>query len=55
MKLYEGGKQNNSKADLLEAVETTMFKIEPAEVEKLSKSTDNRLLAVIKKSYYIKM
>ena len=55
MKLYQGGKQYNSKADLRQV--TNMLKIEPAKVIKtLTKSMNNRLLAVInKKGHYIKM
>ena len=34
MKLYEGDKQYNIKADLWEAIKTTMSEIEPAEVKK---------------------
>ena len=34
MKLYEGGKQYNNKADLWEAIKTTMSEIESAEVKK---------------------
>ena len=37
MKLYEGGKQYNSKADLWEAIKTTMSEIESAEVKKITK------------------
>ena len=37
MKLYEGGKQYNSKADLWEAIKTTLSEIEPAEVKKINK------------------
>ena len=33
MKLYEGGKQYNSKADLWEAIKTIMSEIEPTEVK----------------------
>ena len=33
MKLYEGGKQYNRKADLWEAMKTTMSESEPAEVK----------------------
>ena len=33
MKLHEGGKQYNSKADLLKAIKTTMSEIELAEVK----------------------
>ena len=33
MRLYEGGKQCNSKADLWEAIKTTMSEIEPVEVK----------------------
>ena len=37
IKLYEGGKQYNSKADLGEAIKTTMSEIKPAEVKKKKK------------------
>ena len=33
MKLYEGSKQYNSTADLLEAIEITMSETEPAKVK----------------------
>ena len=49
VKLYEGGKQYNSKADLWKAIKTTKLEIEPAEVKTLSKSMDNRLMAFIEK------
>ena len=52
MKLYECGKQYNNKADLLGKIKTTTLETEPAEVKKkkLTKSMDNRLPPVIKKS-----
>ena len=50
MKLYEGGKQYNSKTDLWETIKITMSEIEPAEVKKITKS-----MAVIEKACYIKM
>ena len=34
MRLYECGKQCNSKTDLWEAIKTTVLKIEPVEVKK---------------------
>ena len=37
MKLYEGGKQYNTKADLWEAIKITMWKTEPAEVKEIDK------------------
>ena len=37
MKLYEGGKQYNSKADLWEAIKIIMLETEPAEVKKINK------------------
>ena len=37
MKLYEGGKQSNSKADQWEAIKTIMTGVEPAEVKKINK------------------
>ena len=37
MKLCEGGKIYNCKADLWEAIKTTMLKIESAEVKKFNK------------------
>ena len=40
MKLYESGKQYNSKADLREAIKTNTSETEPAEVEKITKSMD---------------
>ena len=50
MKLYKSGKCN-SKADLWVAIKTTMSEIEPTEIKKkLTKSIDNRLLAVIEKT-----
>ena len=67
MKLYEGSKQYNCKADLWEAIKTTMSETEPTGVKKLTKSMgkitgicqvqdlDDRLLAIIEKGYYIKM
>ena len=47
MKLYEGGKQYNSKADQWEAIKTIMLKIEPAEIKRLTKSTDNKFIIII--------
>ena len=38
MKLYEGGKQYNSKADLWEAIKTTISEIEFAEGKKRKKN-----------------
>ena len=56
MKLYEGGKQYNSIADQWEAIKATMLKIDPAEIkEKITKSMNNRLLAIIEKSHYTEM
>ena len=55
IKLYESGKQGKSKADLWEAIQTIMMKIEPADLRKLTKSIDERLLVVIEKDNYIKM
>ena len=56
MNLYASGKQYNRKADIMEAIKTTMLEIEPAERKKSAKSMDNKLLAVIeKKGHYIKM
>ena len=50
MKLYEGGKQYNNKADLCVAIKTAMSEIKLAEVyKKLRKSTNNRFLAFIEK------
>ena len=50
MKLYEGDKQYNSKADQWEAIKTAMLETEPTKVKKkVTKSMYNRLLAVIKK------
>ena len=49
MKLYEDGKQYNSKTNLWKATKTIMLKIYPAEVKELSKLTDYRLLAFIEK------
>ena len=37
IKLYEGGKHYNTKADLWEAIKTTMLEIEHAEVKKINK------------------
>ena len=37
MKLFEGGKQHDSKADLWKAIKTTMSEIDPAEVKKQNK------------------
>ena len=55
MKLYEGSKQCNSKADQWESIKTIMSGIEPVEVKKL-KSFDNRLPLVIEKNHlYIRM
>ena len=54
-KICEGRKLYNSKADLWEAIKTTML-TETADVKKRTKSLDNRLLAVIeKKVHYIEM
>ena len=51
MKLYDGSKQYNSKADLGKAIKT-----EFAEVKKITKLMDNSLLFVTeKKDNYIKM
>ena len=56
MKLYEGSKRYNSKADLWEAIKTTMSETKFADVKKITKSMYNRLLAVIEKEgHYIKM
>ena len=56
MKLYEGGKQYSSNADQWEAIKPSMSEIEPAEVKKLTKSIDNKLLTVIEKmSQYIRI
>ena len=49
MKLFEGGKQYNSKADLCEAIKTTMLVNESTEVKKITKLMDNRLLAITEK------
>ena len=56
-KLYENGKQYNSKTDLWKAIKSNMSKIEPVKVnKKITKSMNNKLLAVIeKKGHYIKM
>ena len=53
IRLYEGGKQYKSTADIWEAIKTT---IEPAEVKnKRTKSVDIRLVAVIeRKGHQIK-
>ena len=37
MKLYEGGKQYNSKTNLWKAIKTNMTEIEPAKEKKLTK------------------
>ena len=37
MKLYEGGKQYNSKTDLWEAIKTTMSEVGFAEVKRINK------------------
>ena len=37
MKLYEGSKQYNSKADLWEAIKTTMSENDLAEIKKINK------------------
>ena len=57
IKIYEGGKQYNTKVNLWEAIKTTMLETEPAEVKKkITKSFDNRLLVVIEKmGLYVKM
>ena len=49
IKLYECGIQYNSKVDLWEAIKTTMSEIEPIEAKKLTKSMDDRLLAITMK------
>lgn len=51
MKLYEGSKHYDSKANLCEAVKTTTLEIECTEVKKkkTSKSKNNRLLAFMEK------
>ena len=55
MKLYEGGKQYNSKADQWIA-NTTMLETELAEVKNIYKINVNRLMAVIEKNVHnIKM
>ena len=36
MKLYEGGKQYNSKADLRDAIKTSTSEIEPAKIKTLT-------------------
>ena len=56
MKLYEGGKQYNCKANLWKAIKTTISETESAELKKLTKSMDNRLVAAIeRKGHYIKI
>ena len=55
MKLHEDRKQYNHKANQWKAIKITISKIKLAE-EKITKSIDNRLLAVIvKKNHDIKM
>ena len=54
MKLCEGDKQYNCKANLSKAIKTTMLENEPAELKQLRKSIDNRFLVVTKKkNHYI--
>ena len=55
VKLYEGGKQYNSKSVGWKSITTIMSEIEPIEIEKVNPSRDYRLLAVIKKIHSIKM
>ena len=55
MKLYEGNKQYYRKADQWKVINTTMLEIEPAEINKITKSMDNSLLAIFEKSHYIEM
>ena len=43
MKLYDSGKQYNSKADIWEAIKTTLLEITPADVKNFFKSMDNIL------------
>ena len=50
MKLYEGSKLYNSKADLWEAIKTTMSEIELVEVKRIIK-----IISVIEKGHYINM
>ena len=54
MKLYEGGKKYESKANLWEPTKTTLLEIEPAKVKQEKKLTKS--VAVIeKKCHYIEM
>ena len=51
MKLYEVGEQYNNKADLWEAIKTTMSETESTDVKKINK-INNRLLTVIEKKVH---
>ena len=46
MRLHEGGKQHNNKADQWEAIKTIMLEMERDDVKNLKKTMDNRLRRV---------